>query len=122
MTTRNIDFSLYGREFTVALLPEQLTGIEVFIRLYINLPLNNRGLGDSPLEMLGDEPEDEWFATEGRNGNITLFAPRNGEVLEYEDWNPLHLQGLITAAQWLGVNWRDYVTKVTINGIIADVV
>lgn len=131
--TIDITFVLRGQRFTLPLISDQFTGIATFIGLYnFRMHLRNiirekdvRGAEvDLYIAKEGYPTDDEiemWWGTEDIEANITIFASDGIKILEYSEWNQLNLQGFITAAQWLGVDWHNYVQRITINDLPAEV-
>ena len=139
MATRDISYSLNGQRFTIPLTNNQNGGIQSFIGFY-----NERFHGQDFVheEELGDDedlratislyileegfPMDEdlelWEEQDtGGEHNISMRTVGRLPNRIYRDWNRETLQGFITASQWLGVNWRDYVTNITIDGQPAQI-
>ena len=139
MATRDISFSLRRgpidtrQIFTIPLTNSQFIGIQAFIGLY-----NPQGIiheedfegeeelqANLPIFILGQGfPEDlEVWETDdtGEDHNISMTAVIERQKITYRDWNRETLQGFITIAGWLGVNWHDYVSNITIDGQPAQV-
>ena len=139
MATRDITFVLNGQRFTIPLTYAQWTGIQTFGLLYNRLNYNTDMIQEQEfIENDTDLNVPFYIAAEGypnlddfedwEDADIIEFnslsitaIPYNGHKIVYRDWTRSMLQGFITASQWLGVNWRDYVTNITIDGQPAQI-
>lgn len=120
-----VTFSLRGQTFTLALTEDQLNGIHAFIDAY-----NQRNFGQAgyhqgefdeqilptiPLYVVAEPEGTTWDDEIEGVYDLSLTIPGEVQVV-HRDWSTEMLQGFITGALWLGVNWRDYATNITRNG------
>ena len=136
MATRDITFSLNHQRFTIPLTFDQFTGIIVFTQDYNTTNFNTELTYEGEFEMNRQVPNVPLYVVKGgmprredlrawenwqddEEHNICMEEVSTG--IPILDWSRFDLQGYITAAQWLGANWRDYVTNITINDLPATI-
>lgn len=129
---RSISLNLRGEVITLDMDWDQWRGLETFIQCYNGV---NFGVREAVGAVLAEEldleniplyslvyPMDGYFPDPQRRDDLKALIKVAPQIWEsFPDWNEHTLQGFITGAKWVGVNWRDYIIRVYHQGRTIEV-
>lgn len=122
-----VTFNLRGQVFTLDLTYDQVDGLQNFIcdhnlvtvgveEWHAEALAVDVDLATVPLFIVQEPGEEDWTVNP-IDHDLQVDTMVDGEPKVQLGWSLVTLQGYITGAQWVGVNWRDYVTRVTREGV-----
>ena len=131
--TATIDFVVHGQQSSQEINFSQFQGFVKFLKIYNRRTLGISDIFDNtekgiPLYINKRSTPDSWFQWSlnwwnplepiGSEGNIIITFDVFGNANYFNEYS---LQGLITASQWVGANWKDYIFSITREGFPVEV-